>query len=47
MLELVAALYKSAFTGAGVRRGEIGPGDDFYRSMAYAGQGVEQEGARV
>jgi predicted dehydrogenase len=51
VLELVAALYKSAFTGTGVRRGEIGPGDDFYRSMAGAGQGigqgVDQEGARV
>jgi predicted dehydrogenase len=47
VLELVAALYKSAFTGTGVRRGEIGPGDPFYRSMAGADQGVEQEGARV
>jgi hypothetical protein len=34
VLEFVAALYKSARTGLGVRRGEIGPGDLFYRSMA-------------
>ena len=34
VLEFVAALYKSAHTGLGVRRGEIGPGDAFYRSMA-------------
>jgi predicted dehydrogenase len=36
VLEFVAALYKSASTGLGVRRGEIGPGDAFYRSMAGA-----------
>jgi predicted dehydrogenase len=29
-LELVGAVYKSAFTGAIVRAGEIGPGDPFY-----------------
>ncbi|MEU5261329.1 Gfo/Idh/MocA family oxidoreductase [Amycolatopsis sp. NPDC021455] len=40
VLEFVAALYKSAFTGAGVRRGEIGPGDAFYRSMAGAETGA-------
>ncbi len=34
VLEFVAALYKSASTGLGVRRGEIGPGDAFYLSMA-------------
>lgn len=34
VLEFVAALYKAAATGRGVRRGEIGPGDAFYRSMA-------------
>ena len=33
VLEFIAALYKSAATGLGVRRGEIGPGDPFYRSM--------------
>ncbi|MBE1497916.1 putative dehydrogenase [Amycolatopsis lexingtonensis] len=36
VLEFVAALYKSAATGLGVRRGEIGPGDAFHRSMAGA-----------
>ncbi|WIV57572.1 Gfo/Idh/MocA family protein [Amycolatopsis nalaikhensis] len=34
VLEFVASLYKAAATGLGVRRGEIGPGDVFYRSMA-------------
>ncbi|VVJ19877.1 Oxidoreductase [Amycolatopsis camponoti] len=34
VLEFVAALYKAAFTGRIVRRGEIGPGDPFYRDMA-------------
>ncbi|SFW91719.1 Predicted dehydrogenase [Amycolatopsis australiensis] len=34
VLEFVAALYKAAFTGQRVRRGEIRPGDAFYRSMA-------------
>ncbi|MFJ2902721.1 Gfo/Idh/MocA family protein [Streptomyces sp. NPDC087212] len=32
-LELIAALYKSAFTDATVRAGEIGPGDPFFTSM--------------
>jgi predicted dehydrogenase len=32
-LELIAALYKSAFTDATVRAGEIGPGDPFYTAM--------------
>lgn len=32
-LELIAALYKSAFTDATVRAGEIGPGDPFYAAM--------------
>ncbi|MEU0134047.1 Gfo/Idh/MocA family oxidoreductase [Streptomyces sp. NPDC006296] len=32
-LELVAALYKAAFTGATVRAGEIGPGDPFYGAL--------------
>ena len=35
-LELVAALYKSAFTGAAVRSGEIVPGDAFHDSMSGA-----------
>jgi predicted dehydrogenase len=32
-LELVAALYKSAFTRRAVRRGELGVGDPFYHCM--------------
>ncbi|MFI6014742.1 Gfo/Idh/MocA family protein [Streptomyces sp. NPDC051243] len=32
-LELIAALYKSAFTDATVRAGEIGPGDPFHAAM--------------
>ncbi|HJP80472.1 MAG TPA: Gfo/Idh/MocA family oxidoreductase [Pseudonocardiaceae bacterium] len=32
-LELVTALYRSAFTGAPVRRGEIGPHDPFYHHL--------------
>jgi len=32
-LELIAALYKSAFTDVTVRAGEIGPGDPFYTAM--------------
>jgi predicted dehydrogenase len=36
-LELAAAIYKSAFTGAIVRAGEIGEGDPFHASMAGTG----------
>ncbi len=36
-LELAAAIYKSAFTGAPVVAGEIAPGDPFYASMAGTG----------
>ncbi|MFG2948230.1 Gfo/Idh/MocA family protein [Streptomyces adustus] len=32
-LELISALYKSAFTDVTVRRGEIGPGDPFYTAL--------------
>ncbi|MFJ8888349.1 Gfo/Idh/MocA family protein [Streptomyces sp. NPDC102402] len=32
-LELVAALYKAAFTGGTVRAGEIGPGDPYYSAL--------------
>lgn len=32
-LELIAALYKSAFMDVTVRRGEIGPGDPYYTAM--------------
>ncbi|MCR6489329.1 Gfo/Idh/MocA family oxidoreductase [Amycolatopsis sp. OK19-0408] len=39
VLEFVAALYKAAATGRGVRRGEIGPGDAFYSAMAGAAAG--------
>jgi predicted dehydrogenase len=39
VLEFVAALYKAAFTGQIVRRGEIGPGDPFYREMAGVAAG--------
>ncbi|WP_328334256.1 MULTISPECIES: Gfo/Idh/MocA family protein [unclassified Streptomyces] len=33
IVEFTAALYKSAFTDAPVRAGEIGPGDPFYAAM--------------
>ncbi|MEV0643898.1 Gfo/Idh/MocA family oxidoreductase [Phytomonospora sp. NPDC050363] len=36
-LELITAVYASAFTGAPVRRGEIGPRSPFYRRMDGAG----------
>jgi hypothetical protein len=32
-LELITALYKSAFTDTTVRAGEIGPGDPYYTAM--------------
>ncbi|MCX3064055.1 Gfo/Idh/MocA family protein [Streptomyces beihaiensis] len=32
-LELISALYKSAFTDATVRAGEIGPGDPYYTAL--------------
>ena len=32
-LELLAALYKSAFTGQAVARGSIRPGDPFYTQL--------------
>jgi hypothetical protein len=32
-LELVTALYKSAFTDTTVRRGGIGPGDPYYTHL--------------
>ncbi|RZT60725.1 putative dehydrogenase [Microcella alkaliphila] len=37
LLDLAAATYKSAFTGATVAAGEIGPGDPFYTSMRGTG----------
>jgi predicted dehydrogenase len=36
-LELVAAIYASAFTGTVVRRGDIGPGHPFYDRMDGTG----------
>lgn len=36
-LELVAAIYRSSFTGAVVRAGEIVPGDPFHASMRGTG----------
>jgi predicted dehydrogenase len=32
-LELITALYKSAFTDTTVRRGEVGPGDPYYTAL--------------
>lgn len=36
-LELISAMYKAAANGRPVRRGEIGPGDPFYTSLAGEG----------
>jgi predicted dehydrogenase len=36
-MELVAAVYASAFTGRAVRRGDIGPGSPFYERMDGTG----------
>lgn len=44
-LELVAAIYASAFTGGVVRRGEIRPGHPFYDRMEGAGAPWAEEGA--
>jgi hypothetical protein len=32
-LELITAIYKSAFTDTTVRAGEIGPGDPYYTAL--------------
>jgi predicted dehydrogenase len=40
-LELAAAIYASAFTGAPVRRGDIVPGHPFYAGMDGEGLGAE------
>ncbi len=40
-LELAAAIYASAFTGAPVRRGEIVPGHPFYGGMDGEGLGTK------
>lgn len=34
IIEFISSLYKSAATGRPVRRGEIGPGDEFYEVMS-------------
>lgn len=39
-LEFVASLYKSAFTGQPVQRGDIGPGDPFYYAMNGSAEGL-------
>jgi hypothetical protein len=44
-LELIAALYKSAFTDTTVRAGEIGPGDPFYSAMHGGAPGWAPEAA--
>ena len=44
-LELVAAVYRSAFTGTLVRRGDIGPEDPFALRMDGTGAPWEREGA--
>lgn len=44
-MELVAAIYASAFTGRIVRRGEIGPGHPFYTRMD--GTGAPWAGTRL
>ncbi|TDD65407.1 Gfo/Idh/MocA family oxidoreductase [Jiangella aurantiaca] len=43
-LEVVAAVYASAFTGRPVRRGEIVPGDPFYTRMDGTGAPWRDEG---
>ncbi len=42
-LELIAAIYASAFTGRTVRRGEIGPRSPFYQRMNGSGAPWERE----
>ncbi|MFE1048445.1 Gfo/Idh/MocA family protein [Streptomyces olivaceus] len=47
-LELITAVYKSAFTGATVRAGEVGPGDPYYtelhgRAPGWAPAAVREE----
>ncbi|TQE21038.1 Gfo/Idh/MocA family oxidoreductase [Streptomyces ipomoeae] len=46
-LELIAALYKSAFTDTTVRRGEIGPGDPYYTAMHGGAPGWAPVPARL
>jgi predicted dehydrogenase len=46
-LELIAAIYASAFTGRPVGRGEIGPASPFYRRMDGPGAPWEAPAATV
>ncbi|MFE9776685.1 Gfo/Idh/MocA family protein [Streptomyces sp. NPDC005775] len=46
-LELVAALYKAAFTGNTVLAGEIGPGDPYYSALHGDAPGWAPEGAEA
>ena len=46
-LELIAALYKAAFTDATVEAGEIGPGDPFYTAMHGNAPGWAPAAARA
>ncbi|MEV5609993.1 Gfo/Idh/MocA family oxidoreductase [Streptomyces sp. NPDC052225] len=48
-LELISALYKSAFTDATVRAGEIGPGDPYYTALhgGAPGWAPTQEASRA
>lgn len=43
-LELITALYKSAFTDTTVRAGDIGPGDPFYTALHGGAPGWAPEG---
>ncbi|MEU1305886.1 Gfo/Idh/MocA family protein [Streptomyces shenzhenensis] len=45
-LEFITALYKSAFTDAPVRAGEIGPGDPYYTALHGGAQGWAPAEAR-
>lgn len=46
-LELITALYKSAFTDVTVRRGEIGPGDPYYTALHGGAPGWAPAGQEV
>ena len=49
-LELIAALYKSAFTDTTVRAGDIGPGDPYYTALHGGAPGwapAEEEEVRA
>ncbi|MET7983509.1 Gfo/Idh/MocA family oxidoreductase [Streptomyces sp. NPDC005281] len=46
-LELITALYKSAFTDTTVRAGEIGPGDPYYTALHGGAPGWAPAGTRT